>query len=120
MTEESWEPVAEEAAEPVSPEAPCVPRESGEPAETSDAAAEEAAPQITVMAPYTNGRGNTNGKAAHDAPAEEPAREAGIDSADIEQEIQMWERALKNKNPIIRKQAARQLQKLTGRQYDYS
>jgi hypothetical protein len=34
-------------------------------------------------------------------------------------EIQMWERALGNKNPIIRKQAARRLKQLTGRDYEY-
>jgi hypothetical protein len=39
---------------------------------------------------------------------------------EILREILMWERALKNKNPIIRKQAARQLLKLTGKEYDYS
>lgn len=50
----------------------------------------------------------------------EPEQSPAASSIDLEQEIQMWERALQNKNLIIRKQAARQLQKLTGKQYDYS
>lgn len=58
--------------------------------------------------------------AAEAAPKAEPEQSPAMDSGELEQEILMWERALKNKNPIIRKQAARQLQKLTGKQYDYS
>jgi pSer/pThr/pTyr-binding forkhead associated (FHA) protein len=34
-------------------------------------------------------------------------------------EIRMWERALKNKSPIIRKQAAKRLKRLTGKDYEY-
>lgn len=35
------------------------------------------------------------------------------------EEVLMWERALQNKSPLIRKQAARHLKKLTGKDYDY-
>lgn len=35
------------------------------------------------------------------------------------EEIRMWEEALKNKSPVIRKQAAKMLKKMTGRDYDY-
>jgi pSer/pThr/pTyr-binding forkhead associated (FHA) protein len=35
------------------------------------------------------------------------------------QEIRMWEDALKNQSPVIRKQAAKMLKKLTGQDYDY-
>lgn len=34
-------------------------------------------------------------------------------------EVRMWEEALENRSPLIRKQAARMLKKLTGRDYDY-
>ena len=34
-------------------------------------------------------------------------------------DIAMWEKALGNKSPVIRKQALRQLKKLTGRDYEY-
>lgn len=34
-------------------------------------------------------------------------------------DIHMWEKALTNKSPVIRKQAMRQLKKLTGRDYEY-
>ncbi|MCX7765551.1 MAG: FHA domain-containing protein [Candidatus Sumerlaeia bacterium] len=34
-------------------------------------------------------------------------------------EIEMWEKALKNKSPIIRREAARMLKKLTGKDYEY-
>ncbi|MCX7717672.1 MAG: FHA domain-containing protein [Candidatus Sumerlaeaceae bacterium] len=36
---------------------------------------------------------------------------------DREQEIAIWEKALQNKSPLIRKRAAEQLRKLTGREY---
>lgn len=38
---------------------------------------------------------------------------------DFEAELQIWKRALQNKSQVIRKQAARQLKKLTGKDYDY-
>jgi len=34
-------------------------------------------------------------------------------------EIRLWEQALANKSPIIRRQAAKMLKKLTGKDYDY-
>lgn len=49
---------------------------------------------------------------------EEPT-EGGPGSVESQQhEILLWESALKNKSPIIRKQAARMLKRLTGRDYD--
>lgn len=49
------------------------------------------------------------------------AEESSQEAPDAEQaeQIAIWERALENKSPIIRKQAARQLKKLTGKDYDY-
>jgi hypothetical protein len=35
-----------------------------------------------------------------------------------EKEIEIWEAALKNASPAIRRQAARTLKKLTGRDYE--
>ncbi len=40
-------------------------------------------------------------------------------SEESDDEVLMWERALTNKSLAIRKQAARQLRKLTGRDYEY-
>lgn len=36
-----------------------------------------------------------------------------------QKEIKLWESALKNKSPIIRREAARNLKKLTGKNYEY-
>ncbi len=47
------------------------------------------------------------------AGADEPA------DAKLQDEVRMWERALTNKSPVIRKQAARMLKKLTGKDYEY-
>jgi len=51
-----------------------------------------------------------------EAAAEAPSRSAPPEQLD---ETRVWEEALKNKSAIIRKQAARRLKKLTGRDYDY-
>lgn len=40
-------------------------------------------------------------------------------SPDVEREIRLWEHALTNKSPLIRKQAAAMLKKLTGRDYEH-
>jgi pSer/pThr/pTyr-binding forkhead associated (FHA) protein len=48
-----------------------------------------------------------------------PAEEAPAEDSSPAQEILMWERALQNKNPLIRKQAARRLKQLTGKDYEY-
>ena len=50
-----------------------------------------------------------------------PAPEAGPEGSQQgpEDEVLIWERALKNKSEIIRRQAARRLKQLTGRDYDY-
>jgi pSer/pThr/pTyr-binding forkhead associated (FHA) protein len=37
----------------------------------------------------------------------------------VEEQIALWESALKNKSPVIRRQAARMLKKLTGKDYAY-
>lgn len=39
--------------------------------------------------------------------------------ADFSAEVALWEKALENRSPIVRKQAARMLKKLTGRDYAY-
>lgn len=48
----------------------------------------------------------------------EPIGEAAAEAYALK-EIQMWERALQNKNLLIRKQAARRLKQLTGKDYEY-
>lgn len=56
-----------------------------------------------------------------EAPAAAPAASAVTADMDpkLAEEILMWERALTNKNAIIRKQAARRLKQLTGMDYEY-
>ncbi|MBN1515469.1 FHA domain-containing protein [Candidatus Sumerlaeota bacterium] len=50
---------------------------------------------------------------------EEPAEEApAADDADAQKEIKLWERALKNASPAIRKEALKRLKQLTGKDYD--
>jgi pSer/pThr/pTyr-binding forkhead associated (FHA) protein len=41
------------------------------------------------------------------------------DSDQLANEVALWENALNNKSPVIRKQAARMLKKLTGKDYAY-
>jgi len=56
------------------------------------------------------------------APAPEPqppAKPAAPPAGANEKEIAMWESALQNPSPVIRKQAAKMLTKLTGKHYDY-
>lgn len=40
-------------------------------------------------------------------------------NAAVEKEVRMWEKALKNKSAVIRKNAAKELKKLTGKDYDW-
>jgi hypothetical protein len=42
-----------------------------------------------------------------------------VDDPQIAEEIRTWEKALRNKSPLIRKQAARKLKQLTGRDYEH-
>lgn len=49
---------------------------------------------------------------------EEPAGEIKSEDA-LRKEIEIWEKALKNKSPVIRREAARQLKKLTGKDYEF-
>ena len=48
-----------------------------------------------------------------------PASPMPIAAMEGEDEVAMWERALKNKSRIIRRQAAKKLKLLTGRDYDW-
>lgn len=51
-----------------------------------------------------------------------PERETGspaASQAEIDREVEMWLRALKNKSRVIRREAARKLKHLTGRDYDW-
>ncbi len=50
--------------------------------------------------------------------AEEPAAAASPPPGVDTEEIRMWEKALQNKSAVIRKQAAKKLKKLTGREYE--
>ena len=55
-----------------------------------------------------------------EAEAEKPQPEEGEKPSDnLAAQIRLWEEALKNKSPAIRRQAAKMLKKLTGRDYDY-
>lgn len=53
----------------------------------------------------------------HEPAVEKPSGDH-IDEAKSK-EIQLWEKALKNKSIVIRKNAARELKKLTGKDYDW-
>ncbi|MBM3335317.1 hypothetical protein FJY63_11705, partial [Candidatus Sumerlaeota bacterium] len=52
-------------------------------------------------------------------PVEQQATPSVAEQGPQVEEIRVWEEALRNKSPIIRKQAARMLKKLTGKDYDY-
>ncbi|MCL5270671.1 MAG: FHA domain-containing protein [bacterium] len=43
----------------------------------------------------------------------------GTQDGQLADEIALWERALANRSPLIRKQAARRLKKLTGKDYEF-
>lgn len=77
-----------------------------EPAETIERFTETDEPA------HANG---VNGNGWHEA----PAAPATPPSPELSAEVELWERALQNRNPIIRKQAARRLKQLTGREYAY-
>jgi hypothetical protein len=60
--------------------------------------------------------------AAAPVPVAEPEKQPEPQTTDGEKgetEIEMWERALQNKSQVIRKQAARRLKQLTGKDYEY-
>ncbi len=59
-------------------------------------------------------------EAHEDRPAGIAPAPSGVPAADPKKaaEIAMWEKALSNNSPIIRREAAKQLKKLTGIQYD--
>lgn len=48
-----------------------------------------------------------------------PGAEATSPSDTVKKEIAMWEKALQNKSMVIRKNAAKELKKLTGKEYDW-
>lgn len=52
-----------------------------------------------------------------DARSAQPAEQQG--GADVQKEVRLWEAALNNDSPVIRKHAARMLKKLTGKDYAY-
>lgn len=54
---------------------------------------------------------------APDRQSAPPAEQHG--GGDVEKEIRLWEAALNNNSPVIRKHAARMLKKLTGKDYAY-
>ena len=54
-----------------------------------------------------------------DAAAVTPVGTGRDASAELLDEVRLWETALKNKSPIIRRQAAKTLKKMTGRDYDH-
>lgn len=54
---------------------------------------------------------------APQAPVDEESADGGASEEETRQ-IKIWERALENSNPVIRREAARNLRKLTGREYD--
>lgn len=53
------------------------------------------------------------------APSDPQEKDLSQAAQEQHNEIAIWERALRNKSPLIRKQAARRLKQLTGRDYDH-
>jgi hypothetical protein len=70
-----------------------------------------APPERVAPAPAQERRENPTPSASHESKSE-------IKAGASDKEVQMWESALNNPSPAIRKQAARMLKKLTGRDYD--
>jgi pSer/pThr/pTyr-binding forkhead associated (FHA) protein len=69
------------------------------------------------QADHANGGENRIDSADGDANDAEKAPVQPCETMDRDREIAMWERALQNKSVTIRKQAARRLKQLTGRDY---
>jgi hypothetical protein len=79
------------------------------------AAAPPSAPAIPRMAaqvaPITTGSQSSSSSTAVPLPTGEAA---------VSREVAMWEKALSNKSALIRKNAAKELKKLTGKDYDWT
>lgn len=63
------------------------------------------------------------GSVEQPAAEKEPETESSSSGDQVDEatsrEVRMWEKALANKSPLIRRNAARELKKLTGRAYDW-
>lgn len=88
-------------------------------AEADEASEEEAHPLERTAGPEAIEEGAASEAAPAEASPSEaaPAPAGDLDPA-VAEEVAMWEKALANPSPAIRKQAARKLKKLTGRDYD--
>lgn len=78
---------------------------AGDEAPTSPRATEDSAP--------TSGENTSAAQGAQQENAAPATEHTGSDA-----EIALWEAAMQNRSPVIRRQAARMLKKLTGRDYD--
>ncbi len=98
---------------------------SGNATNDGEEEAEEWRALSVIVLPEEDGEESARRKPApaKGAPKPTPAAAQGTTSdvdASLEQDIRMWEKALRNKSPIIRKNAARELKKLTGKDYDWN
>lgn len=84
---------------------------SGAIPEESIAVPEEAAPAVTPQEEVAVVESKAEEQVAQSAETTEKSK--------VLKEIEIWEKALKNKSPIIRREAARMLKKLTGKDYEY-
>ena len=89
--------------------------------EVAEAVWENSCPELQNLESFTGSEpddsfGCENGPSPCEAV---PVAVAVSTDPQADSEIAIWEKALENKSPVIRKQAARQLKKLTGRDYDY-
>lgn len=122
---------AAELAEPEPqppPEIPVVPANTGEAIQAAFDSQEDAPTPPPEDVPETHEE-PAQPAAQAPPPAHEPAAEApaaataeaqgGPVGEELAKEIATWEAALQNKSQVIRKQAARMLKKLTGKDYAY-
>ncbi len=84
---------------------------SGAIPEESIAVPEEAAPAATPQEEVAVVESKAEEQVAQSAETTEKSK--------VLKEIEIWEKALKNKSPIIRREAVRMLKKLTGKDYEY-
>lgn len=120
-------PVLEETPEPADffekPGIEAAEQAIGEAAEAAAEMPEEIVPEFAEAAEVAPEAAVEPEPAGEMPPAEaepEAVREEPVPTPEVsDEEVRMWEQALKNKSAVIRKQAAKMLKKLTGKDYDY-
>lgn len=111
------EPEPEPAAE-TEPQPEPVSDESA-PEEESSATEPESEPEPVAVAASNGSHAEAEAQAGESAPAPASQAEGGEAlTGEAAAEVAMWEKALANPSKVIRKQAARKLKQLTGRDYD--